>query len=673
MLSSQISYSNSLMMQDYIANFEQGFIQANNSSEMLMEMLDDHVDSILDTMMETADKIVESIDFQSYVIKHQTDSVILSLGDINTAINSLRSSFDISMGKVLLQFDIMRSEINNSLSKIIDLMENSRKVEAWEHFRDAMEFYKEGCMVDGKPKWFKDALKHFILSVEKYERNPIAHLHIAHIYHYQQELQNFDKALEHYRNCYVYGESDESSHDVAAQGYFYAGWLSASVFGDLDNAVSLTSRAIELDKNISEAYYHLSKFLSLKGDPASSIAYLERAILKFDRNYAIKAVRDVDFSPIRSELDGMILKFKEDTKLKIESILNSLDFGFDPKDRVLRDHMREMQNKLHSLLTNDTYFALLDALPQAQRLAIDYKDVFNNAKTKKAKFYDPVIIEVNKITDFLQSDTNSQRFKRYEGEIARIQALLEKDDYTQYDKAYHLACSVTKEIDQERNMSKARKLISSLNEIYAKYVKCRNDWVNIYKIIASSGNDLVTRVRLDIYSSPNAHIDYNNDIHTINALISKSDSESISRAHQLAMKIKPKIESQIALYIDEIEKANSFARNIRSKFIIKRDSINFDVEPEAKEERENDLRIERERKAREEASRQEELRRQKEALRRQKEALRRQKEALRRQEESKLKAEEFEYRKKNKLCVLCGEPIGFFLRLNGSLHCSKHK
>lgn len=285
---------------------------------------------------------------------------------------SLRADFDIAMGKVISQFEMMRSEIQNGLERIIDILQNKRKIDAQEHFQDALEFYRDGCRFPDKPQWFDDALKHFLASVDQYERNPLAHFHIGHIYHYEQKHQDFERALEHYRLCYTYGEANESDNPITAQGYFYAGWLCAAVFDDLDEAISLTEKVLEFDSRIGEAHYHLAKFYSLQGKANVSTKYLKHTIELFDRNYCIKASADPDFNDIRNEINGLFTRLKDDAKNRLEEILTpqfiSLKNTFAPVLPSWKILLDDLWNSVAMYLGQNTYFGYLDAIKNAQEL-----------------------------------------------------------------------------------------------------------------------------------------------------------------------------------------------------------------------------------------------------------------------------------------------------------------
>lgn len=201
------SYEDHLMFNQYAADVEKGLITASSailkshgsSTEIIREALAENTSTLVDTIITSSDQISASILNSTELVTREiailNNTVTHGLDGVNTTINGLRADFDIAMGKILAQFEMSRSEMQAGLSRIVTILENKRKSEAKEHFRDGLDFYKEGCRFVDKPQWFTDALRHFLASVEGYERNPFAHLYIGHIFHYQNEHRDLARAI----------------------------------------------------------------------------------------------------------------------------------------------------------------------------------------------------------------------------------------------------------------------------------------------------------------------------------------------------------------------------------------------------------------------------------------------------------------------------------------------
>jgi len=375
LLRPSFSYEDHLMYNSYVADINKG-IQRATSAVVQGQAL--AAQAISDSMQRNATQL-------SYNIQDLTSAMDYGLEQVSNGISGLRADFDIAMGQALSQFEMMREEMRTGFNRMIDILENRRKTEAQEHFRDALEFYRDGCRFIDKPQWFDDALRHLLASVEQYERNPLAHLHIGHIYHYQRKQRNFEKALQHYRLCYTYGEADEKDYPVAAQGYFYAGWLCAATFERLDEAISLTLKVLDLDPKFCEAHYHLAKFYAVRGDETTAMMHLEKAIVDFDSNYWKKAEKDPDFNKVHGVLDALFLKLKNQAKDDFEQKIAHVDRYFDPEDATWQCKLDYAWKRVDRIRKQGTFFAYQKGIEAVEDLAMLYQRA-EEASREKIRF-----------------------------------------------------------------------------------------------------------------------------------------------------------------------------------------------------------------------------------------------------------------------------------------------
>ena len=375
-------------------NFSTGIEKVSENFEELNNNLDYGFNRLDNSM----GNISTNISTLNSGISMLNDNLMYALDEISSDIQNFHSDFNIAMGGIALQFEMQRKEMQEGFNSIINILENKRKTDAQEDFRDGIEFYNDGYKFPDKPIWFKNAHKHLTASIQKYDRNPLAHLHLAHIYHYQKDFRDFDKALEHYELCCTYAEADEQSYAIAAQGYFYAGWLKASVFEDIDSAINLTKKSIEFDVNFSQAYYNLAKFYAIKKDSSNSLKYLETAIVKFDRNYTVKSKLDSDFSPIEQELDKLLLKLKEDTHKKAlqkwQKLKQEIDsYEIAPSDyQKISSYLTKIENYLN---TKYSYFDNLDLLSIISKC----KKNFDSLRLKERDEFKKEIFEAINLLD----------------------------------------------------------------------------------------------------------------------------------------------------------------------------------------------------------------------------------------------------------------------------------
>lgn len=281
----------------------QGFDQLSNAIEDGAEQISNHID-----LMNLAVNL--NLARTREVISDQLDVVHHDLIAVADGIESLGADFNIGLGKVLMQFEMNRQEQRQNVIEIGQILRNKRKTDAEEHFQDAKKLYEEGCKHPEHAQWFLDSLSHFLQAAEQYPQNPFTHLYLGHLYHYQAACRDFAKAIVHYHRCYVYAEADEKLKAIAAQGCFYAGWLSAVAAKNPDLAITYTRKALAFDPKLGEAHYHLAKFHAVKGEAKQSMQELEIAIIRFDRDYLIKASADQDFADLEKDIYRLYLNLK---------------------------------------------------------------------------------------------------------------------------------------------------------------------------------------------------------------------------------------------------------------------------------------------------------------------------------------------------------------------------
>lgn len=432
-LSPSFSYEDHLMHNAYVSDINLGISQIGSDisygQRRIAETIEENSSFISSTILSGTNQI-------SDYISELTDVVEFGLEQVNEGISGLRSDFNIAMGQVITQFEMMRSEMQEGFNKIGYLLENKRKVEAHEHFSDALKFYNDGCRFPNKSDWFENSLKHFLLSLESYDRNPLAHLHVGHIYHYQKALRNFDKAMNHYEKCGTYGEADSTNFSVAAQGYFYAGWLKAAVYKDIEEAINLTKMSTELDPKLSESYYHLAKFYILNKNKSMPLNYLEKVIVEHDRNYCVKVSKDPDFDPIRQDVNHLIIRLKERALKKIESELSTLNINFDPKDISVQKKINDLYKKIINLIKEDKYFSILDAKKYLETL----KKYINNGEKILINYYNPCVIVIDNWENFIDKFKRPPCgvFQNNEGDWAPSMSPMQSDVERMLDKAKYL-------------------------------------------------------------------------------------------------------------------------------------------------------------------------------------------------------------------------------------------
>ncbi|MEM7656890.1 MAG: hypothetical protein AAF399_12230 [Bacteroidota bacterium] len=239
-------------------------------------------------------------------------SALLATGDkLSQGIRGLNASLDMGMMNILSQFELQRGEIQEGFDKLTGLLENSRKTEAEERYRDGKQDYERYLQLPDEPQFLTDAYDYLQESVRIYRGNPFCHLYLGHIYQEPAQYFDLDKSLEHYQLCATYAKGIPNK-SLAALGYFMAAWI-AFAKGELETAIQHGEAAKEYDPDgIPENYYNLAKFYAVRANPTSALYHLETVIRQYDPRYSLKADSDEDFTPIRPELDAFFERLREE-------------------------------------------------------------------------------------------------------------------------------------------------------------------------------------------------------------------------------------------------------------------------------------------------------------------------------------------------------------------------
>ncbi len=257
----------------------------------------------------------------------QVGAVIVETGErLFTGLAGIKASVDMGMVNVITQFELQRQEIQTGFEQLSDLLENNRKTEAQERYRDGATEYERYLQHPDEPQFLVDSLEYLQESVRIYRGNPFCHLYLGHIYQEPAQYFDLEKAQEHYRLCATYAKGLHNEM-LAALGYFLAAWISY-VRGDHREAIRLGEQSLEFDKEkIPENYYNLAKYHARAGNEDQSIEYLNTAIQQFDPFYSLKANMDADFEALRERLNSYFSKIRDEEAHLLAHKLSA--FGID--------------------------------------------------------------------------------------------------------------------------------------------------------------------------------------------------------------------------------------------------------------------------------------------------------------------------------------------------------
>ena len=253
--------------------------------------------------------------------------VIVESGDrLFAGLAGIKAAVDKGMVRVVTQFELQRGEIRAGFDQLSDLLENNRKTEARERYRDGASEYERYLQHPDEPQFLVDALEYLQESIRIYRGNPFCHLYLGHIYQEAAKYYDLKKSRDHYRLCATYAKGLQNEM-LAALGYFLAAWTSY-VLGDVEEAIRLAEQSLEFDPDkIPENYYNLAKYHACAGNADQALDYLDTAVQRFDPFYTLKASADADFAQIRTKLDDYFTRIRDEEAKALDEQL--ADFGID--------------------------------------------------------------------------------------------------------------------------------------------------------------------------------------------------------------------------------------------------------------------------------------------------------------------------------------------------------
>ncbi len=332
---------------------------------------------IASTVTQSGLLIQEKIDFL-------TETIHEDLAELSDQIYEFHSSFNIAMGNIEAHFELVENKLQTGFDSICEILKTRRKVEATEHFEDALGFYKDGNRFSQEPQWFDDAKKHFRISLNLYSRNPLAHLYLAHIYHYQKKQRNLEKALNHYRLCGIYGEAEESTRVIAARGYHYAGWLSAVANNDYQTAIKYAKKARLLDCDLIQARYFLAKYYVVTNNTEEVVKLLKDLILNFDKFYAIKALTDPDMKKAEKLIVNLVCDLRENEKKKFTILIKQINAIVKATNyEWVKDEVDEFNKAVKIAKQRNGYIDYLDANDFLAQKKVDLKNIIQTNQERE--------------------------------------------------------------------------------------------------------------------------------------------------------------------------------------------------------------------------------------------------------------------------------------------------
>jgi formylglycine-generating enzyme required for sulfatase activity/Flp pilus assembly protein TadD len=142
-------------------------------------------------------------------------------------------------------------------------------------------------------------------------------LGVIHLGFYSCEVEMIDlqKAKEAFTNAANLAQKEFPLD--AANAYLALGWVNYCQ-NDLQDAIASTSKAIELNPKLSEAFFQKAKILMAQGQTKEALNYLSHATDQ-DTFYVLKAASDGDFKAHIKELNDYLSHLKKEKYQKLKN------------------------------------------------------------------------------------------------------------------------------------------------------------------------------------------------------------------------------------------------------------------------------------------------------------------------------------------------------------------
>jgi tetratricopeptide (TPR) repeat protein len=305
--------------------------------------------------------LVNSLDLITGSFGRGIDQISSDLNSISDGIAELNSTFQWGFGEMLFSL----SEIKKTVLEINKSLRTPLQTRAAEKYEIAKGEFERGHYPEAL-RYVNKAIKDYDLEWRFYALRGIIRLGTVHS---EIRLVNPASAERAFLKAARY--SPEST--ASARFMLQAGW-SAFVQHKIDEAVSHTTEAVRLDQNLSQGWFHLAKFLMVKGQVDGGISALEKAI-DLDVGYILKSDTDTDFDRGRAEVQNLFEAKRQQVISRIPTCCS------DPEVPRPENDMLQKLGLLELLRLEGSYKAA--CLEAARRRQVEKKRLLKEKKERE--------------------------------------------------------------------------------------------------------------------------------------------------------------------------------------------------------------------------------------------------------------------------------------------------
>jgi len=316
-------------------------------------------------------RMQKGIDNISQNLQEFTSTVEKGLFSINEGLQGLQSAFEWGISEVVWQLEQNRVV----LKEILEILMAPLDTQAKELKRRAEDAYANG--------WYDDALEDFLESekINKYDFSvhiSIGLINLFHLIDKKQSLKYFEKAIK-------YAKPKSPYH--ASYSLLYKALILRDM-GQIKQAEECTTEAISLTPTLIEARYQNAQYNAILRNTEKAITVLKE-ILKKNICYCIKLDNDPTFNKIKTDVDKLLLKVKDQLRNECsrifykakeiysdfeKNIYNSMRDYPDFNSSFKKGYFEKYFNSIEECINNDS---IIDCI-EAKRLLFDINKIYNH-------------------------------------------------------------------------------------------------------------------------------------------------------------------------------------------------------------------------------------------------------------------------------------------------------
>lgn len=347
-------------------------IQLGEDVRIQTEAINNSTKAMVATQIASTNAIIASQER----INKGIDKFAYGIERVEEGIYGLQAAFEWGISEIVWQIEQNREVLKSILEVLMAPLDTQAK----ERRKRAENAYSNG--------WIDDAEEEFLES-EKLNRYDFAiHISLGMIYLFSKIDK--EKALEYFEKAIKYARPESNYHTSYA--LIYKGLIMRD-YERIEEAEKCTAEAVELSPGFAEALYQNAQYNARLKDVQKSLANLVKAI-KLDKNYCLKADKDEMFDPIRSEVNKLFERLRDEAINLSINLRRNIEAAIKEANEIIHNSptfnnssfniegFNTEITEINKLIEGNSYFDGLDVQPKAKSLIESAKGYFSGIANK---------------------------------------------------------------------------------------------------------------------------------------------------------------------------------------------------------------------------------------------------------------------------------------------------